>query len=36
MWSHAPSGLREGYFLTLRHGNDFKNIKTVELNVGDR
>lgn len=21
MWSHAPSGSRDGYFLTLRHGN---------------
>lgn len=22
MWSHAPSGSRDGYFLTLRHGNN--------------
>lgn len=21
MWSHAPSGSRDSYFLTIRHGN---------------
>lgn len=25
MWSHAPSGSRDDYFLTIRHG-EMKNI----------
>lgn len=26
MWSHAPSGSRDGYFLTLRHGNRLTSL----------
>ncbi|KAF0021812.1 hypothetical protein F2P81_025935 [Scophthalmus maximus] len=34
MWSHAPSGSRDGYFLTIRHGNrQMKNIRVINLSV---
>lgn len=28
MWSHAPSGSRDDYFLTIRHG-EMKNISSL-------
>lgn len=33
MWSHAPIGSRDGYFLTLRHGNETVNTREVESNM---
>ncbi|XP_070847690.1 receptor-type tyrosine-protein phosphatase beta [Chaetodon trifascialis] len=33
MWSHAPSGSRDGYFLTLRHGNATVDTRVVEPNM---
>ncbi|XP_077357114.1 receptor-type tyrosine-protein phosphatase beta isoform X1 [Festucalex cinctus] len=30
MWSHAPSGSRDAYFLTLRHGNVTVDTREVE------
>lgn len=33
MWSHAPSGLRDGYFLTLLHGNATVDTREVEPNT---
>ncbi|XP_041819608.1 receptor-type tyrosine-protein phosphatase beta [Chelmon rostratus] len=33
MWSHAPSGSRDGYFLTLRHGNVTVDTREVEPNM---
>uniref|UniRef100_H3C9X6 protein-tyrosine-phosphatase n=1 Tax=Tetraodon nigroviridis TaxID=99883 RepID=H3C9X6_TETNG len=35
MWSHAPSGSRDGYFLTLRHGNATVDTREVESNMGE-
>uniref|UniRef100_UPI0037E94D6D receptor-type tyrosine-protein phosphatase beta n=1 Tax=Semicossyphus pulcher TaxID=241346 RepID=UPI0037E94D6D len=33
MWSHAPSGSRDSYFLTLRHGNVTVDTREVEPNM---
>uniref|UniRef100_A0A8P4GG41 protein-tyrosine-phosphatase n=1 Tax=Dicentrarchus labrax TaxID=13489 RepID=A0A8P4GG41_DICLA len=33
MWSHAPSGSRDGYFLTLRHGNVTVDTREVGPNM---
>ncbi|XP_072233128.1 receptor-type tyrosine-protein phosphatase beta [Leuresthes tenuis] len=33
MWSHAPSGLRDSYFLTIRHGNVTVDTREVEPNM---
>uniref|UniRef100_A0A673A5V4 protein-tyrosine-phosphatase n=1 Tax=Sphaeramia orbicularis TaxID=375764 RepID=A0A673A5V4_9TELE len=33
MWSHAPIGSRDSYFLTLRHGNETVNTREVEPNM---
>ncbi|XP_031695556.1 receptor-type tyrosine-protein phosphatase beta-like [Anarrhichthys ocellatus] len=33
MWSHAPSGSRDGYFLTIRHGNVTVDTREVEPNM---
>ncbi|CAJ1054300.1 receptor-type tyrosine-protein phosphatase beta-like [Xyrichtys novacula] len=33
MWSHAPSGLRDSYFLSLSHGNDTVKTREVEPNM---
>ncbi|XP_034382394.1 receptor-type tyrosine-protein phosphatase beta [Cyclopterus lumpus] len=33
MWSHAPSGSRDSYFLTIRHGNVTVDTRTVEPNM---
>ncbi|KAM9705755.1 receptor-type tyrosine-protein phosphatase beta isoform 1-T2 [Menidia menidia] len=33
MWSHAPSGLRDGYFLTIRHDNVTVDTREVEPNM---
>ncbi|XP_041636404.1 receptor-type tyrosine-protein phosphatase beta [Cheilinus undulatus] len=32
-WSHAPSGLRDSYFLTLSHGNTTVATREVEPNM---
>lgn len=34
MWSHAPSGSRDGYFLTLRHGNAERPDRGVSSFLG--
>ncbi|XP_044041315.1 receptor-type tyrosine-protein phosphatase beta isoform X2 [Siniperca chuatsi] len=33
MWSHAPSGSRDSYFLTIRHGNVTVDTREVEPNM---
>ncbi|AWO98279.1 putative receptor-type tyrosine-protein phosphatase beta [Scophthalmus maximus] len=33
MWSHAPSGSRDGYFLTIRHDNVTVDTREVEPNM---
>ncbi|KAL7370550.1 hypothetical protein ABVT39_003709 [Epinephelus coioides] len=33
MWSHAPSGSRDNYFLTIRHGNITVDTREVEPNM---
>ncbi|XP_017294772.1 receptor-type tyrosine-protein phosphatase beta isoform X2 [Kryptolebias marmoratus] len=33
MWSHAPSGVRDSYFLALRHGNATVATREVEPNM---
>lgn len=33
MWSHAPSGSRDSYFLTLRHSNVTVDTREVEPNM---
>nr|XP_057923395.1 receptor-type tyrosine-protein phosphatase beta isoform X2 [Doryrhamphus excisus] len=33
MWSHAPSGSRDGYLLTLRHGDVAMDTREVEPNM---
>ncbi|XP_030296412.1 receptor-type tyrosine-protein phosphatase beta [Sparus aurata] len=33
MWSHAPSGSRDDYFLTIRHGNITVDTRKVESNM---
>ncbi|KAM8739685.1 receptor-type tyrosine-protein phosphatase beta [Acanthopagrus schlegelii] len=33
MWSHAPSGSRDDYFLTIRHGNVTVDTRKVESNM---
>ncbi|KAI3366824.1 hypothetical protein L3Q82_009233, partial [Scortum barcoo] len=33
MWSHAPYGSRDSYFLTLRHGNVTVDTREVEPNM---
>ncbi|KAI9518090.1 hypothetical protein NQZ68_040211 [Dissostichus eleginoides] len=33
MWSHAPSGSRDKYLLTLRHGNVTVDMREVEPNM---
>ncbi|XP_059181909.1 receptor-type tyrosine-protein phosphatase beta-like [Centropristis striata] len=33
MWSHAPSGSRDGYFLSIRHGNVTVDTRDVEPNM---
>ncbi|XP_037551667.1 receptor-type tyrosine-protein phosphatase beta, partial [Nematolebias whitei] len=33
MWSHAPSGSRDSYFLTLRHANVTVDTREVEPNM---
>nr|XP_046234726.1 receptor-type tyrosine-protein phosphatase beta isoform X2 [Scatophagus argus] len=33
MWSHAPSGSRDSYFLTIRHGNITVDTREVEPNM---
>uniref|UniRef100_A0A8C2ZU76 protein-tyrosine-phosphatase n=1 Tax=Cyclopterus lumpus TaxID=8103 RepID=A0A8C2ZU76_CYCLU len=33
MWSHAPSGSRDSYFLTIRHGNHRPNMRECTFNV---
>ncbi|XP_034019808.1 receptor-type tyrosine-protein phosphatase beta-like [Thalassophryne amazonica] len=32
MWSHAPLGLRDGYFLTIRHGS-YQDTREVDPNM---
>ncbi|KAK2859223.1 hypothetical protein Q5P01_003843 [Channa striata] len=33
MWSHAPSGSRDDYFLSIRHGNVTVDTRKVERNM---
>ncbi|XP_041833313.1 receptor-type tyrosine-protein phosphatase beta [Melanotaenia boesemani] len=33
MWSHAPSGSRDSYFLTIRHGNLTMDTRELEPNM---
>ncbi|XP_056280554.1 receptor-type tyrosine-protein phosphatase beta isoform X2 [Pseudoliparis swirei] len=33
MWSHAPSGSRDSYFLTIRHGKVTVDTRSVEPNM---
>ncbi|XP_012724109.2 receptor-type tyrosine-protein phosphatase beta [Fundulus heteroclitus] len=33
MWNHAPTGSRDGYFLTIRHGDATVDTREVEPNM---
>ncbi|XP_008399067.1 receptor-type tyrosine-protein phosphatase beta isoform X2 [Poecilia reticulata] len=33
MWNHAPSGSRDDYFLTIRHGDSIVDTRQVEPNM---